>query len=322
LAWGLVQRFLRVRALNGDRRQGRDPFDDVVLVRTGTAGLAVVHREGSHHPALGGQHGRGPACSQRMREGELAVVGPQGVGGDVRHDHGLGPVRRRPTRTLARADGDAVDGLRVASRQAGRRAVPQVATIRIQQQDRAEDVAGPLFDEPAQSIEDEDQRITPGHHLEKPLLSGQERLGQLSVFDVGGHAVPPHDLAPLVLEWRHPHQEPPIDSVRASHAHLDLERFPRFASRAAFTGKRLAVFGMKRACPARALGIVPLDSRVLQPPSVDALDRATGQGDAGQRGNRIDHEGQLIAEARDLQERRASPRYQAGHDKRRRQEGE
>ena len=133
-----------------------------------------------------------------MCEGQLAVVGPQGVGGNVRHDHALGPVRGRPARTRAGADGEAVDGVRVASRQAGRRAVPQVDPIAIEHQDRAQDVAGLLLDQAAQRIEDEPERITSGHHLEKPLLSGQHRLGQLAVFDVDRHAVPPDDLALLV----------------------------------------------------------------------------------------------------------------------------
>jgi len=79
---------------------------------------------------------------------------------------------------------------------------------------------------------------------------------------------------------------------------------------------------MKRACPARPARILQANSRVVQPPAVDDLDRAAGQGDPGQRGNRIDHHRELVAEALDLLERRAPPRHQASHHERRRHEGE
>ena len=96
LRLGPVQRRLGLRPLDGHRGQVRNAFDDVALVRTGVARLAIVHREGPQHPAVGGQHGSGPARSQRVRQGQLAVVDPQGVGGDVGDDHRLGaaPCRR------------------------------------------------------------------------------------------------------------------------------------------------------------------------------------------------------------------------------------
>ncbi len=48
----LAQGLRRVRALDGDRGQGRDPLDDVLLVIVGPAGLAGVEREGPQHFAL------------------------------------------------------------------------------------------------------------------------------------------------------------------------------------------------------------------------------------------------------------------------------
>ena len=70
-----------------------------------------------------------------MRQGQMPILGPQRVHGDVRDDHRRGAVRGGDARTPGRANGDAVDGVEVTFRQAGCRAVPQVGAVRIQQQE-------------------------------------------------------------------------------------------------------------------------------------------------------------------------------------------
>ena len=111
-----------------------------------------------------------------MRQGQIAVIGPQRIGGDVGDDHWFCAVSGRPARTDGRTDDDAIDCVGVVYRQAGRCAVPEAVGVRIQQKDRRQRTAGQFFEEPANGIEDESGRIAPGYHLEKPFLFRQVRL--------------------------------------------------------------------------------------------------------------------------------------------------
>ncbi len=70
-------------ALNGHRRQMRDLLDDGVLMRSRAGRFAGIDREGAQHLSFRGEDGRGPARSQPMRQGQMAIVGPQWVRGDV-----------------------------------------------------------------------------------------------------------------------------------------------------------------------------------------------------------------------------------------------
>src|SRR5258708_5369704 len=105
----LAQRFFGLLALNGDTRQMGDLLDESVLLRSGAALFAIVDREGTQHSACRGDYRRGPARSQPVRQGQIAIIGPQRIRGDVRDDYWLGAVSGRPARTYGRADDDAVN---------------------------------------------------------------------------------------------------------------------------------------------------------------------------------------------------------------------
>ncbi len=140
---------MRALMLDGHRGHRRDLCQDLQVLRTRAAGLAIVQREGAQHLAGGGQDRHGPAGPQAMRQGQMTIIGPQWVDGDVRDDHRRGAVGGGDARTPGRANGDAVDGVDVTVRQAGCRAVPQVGAVRIQHQAGGQDVAGLLLDYPA-----------------------------------------------------------------------------------------------------------------------------------------------------------------------------
>ena len=116
--------------------------------------------------------------------GQIAVIGPQRIRGDVGDDHWLCAVSGRSTRTRARADDGAINCLSISLWQAGGCSLPKTFGIRIQQKDRSQRTAGQFFDESAHSTEDEGARITPGYHLEKSVLAGQQYLSPLSLGDV------------------------------------------------------------------------------------------------------------------------------------------
>src|SRR5882762_2280915 len=143
--------------------------------------FAIVYREGPQHPACRGEHRRRPARSQPVRQGQIAEIGPQRIRRDVGDDDLLCTVSGRPARSHGGADDDAIDCLSVAYWQAGRSAVPKAAAVRIQQEDRRQRTGGQFFDQAAYGLEDESASITPRYHLEKPFLSGKQRLGPLAL---------------------------------------------------------------------------------------------------------------------------------------------
>ena len=120
----LPELFFRALMLDGNCRQRSDLFKYIQVLWTRTARLAIVHREGPQHLAFGGNDRRGPAGSQSVRQGQMTIIGPQRVHGDVRDDHRRGAVSGCYARTPGRANGDAVDGFDVTVRKAGCCAVP------------------------------------------------------------------------------------------------------------------------------------------------------------------------------------------------------
>src|SRR5207249_7065945 len=115
-----------------------------------------------------------------MCQGHIAVIGPQWVRVDVGDDHWLCTVSGRSTRTRERADGHAINCLIVGAWQARRRSMPKTVGAWIHQKDRRQRTACQFFDKSAYSIEDETARITPGYHLEEPVLAGQQYLDRKS----------------------------------------------------------------------------------------------------------------------------------------------
>ena len=73
-----------------------------------------------------------------MWQGQIPKIRPQRIGGDVSHDHGLPPKRRRATGTHRRTDGRSINGRHEFWRQTGRGSMPQVPAISVKQQNRAQ----------------------------------------------------------------------------------------------------------------------------------------------------------------------------------------
>src|SRR2546426_170122 len=71
-----AQGLVRLGAFNRDAGEMRELFDDTVLVRCGTRGLAAIERERSQHLAFGGEDRYGPARAQSFLQREITVIGP------------------------------------------------------------------------------------------------------------------------------------------------------------------------------------------------------------------------------------------------------
>src|SRR6266481_3583460 len=106
-----------------------------------------------------------------MRQGQIAVIHPQRIRGDVGDDHWLCTVSGRSTRTRGRPDDPAINCLSVGAWQAGRRPMPKTFGTWIHQKHRRQRTAGQFYDESTYRIEGESAIITPGYHLEKPVLT-------------------------------------------------------------------------------------------------------------------------------------------------------
>ena len=140
LVMGLLQRRLHPLAVDGDARKLGAGRDELKLARTGSAGLAIVHREGRQGSAGRGDDGLRPGRPHPGALGEVAERGPVGMGQDVLDDHPLAGRGSLAAGADAAADLEAVDGLVVEVGQARSGAVPQVLLLVVEQQDRAEHV--------------------------------------------------------------------------------------------------------------------------------------------------------------------------------------
>ena len=96
--------------------------------------LAVIHRERAQDAAVGGCHGRGPAGLEAVVKGEVAVISPERIVGDVRHDDLASCEGRGPAGAGGRADSHAIDRLDIRLREAGRGAMAQVKSLMIEEQ--------------------------------------------------------------------------------------------------------------------------------------------------------------------------------------------
>ncbi len=123
-------------ALDRDARKIGDLFDDAQLMRRGTSRFAGVDRERPKHLPIRGQYRRRPARAEPVGQGQVPIVGPEWILGDVGDDDGRFAVRGRSARSHGRADQAAVDRVRIALGQARRGAMPEAAAICVQQQDR------------------------------------------------------------------------------------------------------------------------------------------------------------------------------------------
>src|SRR5258706_16411676 len=101
----------------------RDLSDNLLMLRSRTAWFAREHGEAPQHFAFGRKNRRGPARLQPVRQGQIAILVPQRVCGDVADDDRLSEVGSPPARTRPRSDGSAAKGAGVAGRKAGSRAM-------------------------------------------------------------------------------------------------------------------------------------------------------------------------------------------------------
>src|SRR6266436_6991694 len=81
--------------LDGDAREISNVFDRILLTRTRTPRLAIVHGKRPDHFAIGGRDRRGPTRAKRMRQSQVAKLDPQWIGRDVGYNHLFGAVSGR-----------------------------------------------------------------------------------------------------------------------------------------------------------------------------------------------------------------------------------
>src|SRR5882672_2308296 len=150
---------LRPLALDRDARQIGDLFDDALLLWRRISRFARVYREGSQYQAIRSKYRRRSTRSKPVRYGQIAILGPQWILGDIGHKYRLFAVSGRSARSRDRTDSATVDRVDIALGKARGRAVPQAIAIRIQQQNRSQRTFRQLLDKSAQGIEDHGERI-------------------------------------------------------------------------------------------------------------------------------------------------------------------
>ena len=124
---------------NGQAEQVSAAARSLQLGVRGGADFAVVIGKCAQHPPLGGANGDRPARLQPVDQCHLFVVGPAGVGGNVKYHHILVGKCGGAARARVGADGDTlrgqiVDGAAVLQWQAGAGTVAQVAAGVVHQQ--------------------------------------------------------------------------------------------------------------------------------------------------------------------------------------------
>src|SRR5215468_5205067 len=102
--------------LNGNSRQLRHLFDDVLIARTRASWLAIVHGERPDDLTLRREYRSGPTSTQRMGQRQVAIACPQRIGLDVRDDHLFSSVRSCAARPGGWPNGCAVDRIRIGFR--------------------------------------------------------------------------------------------------------------------------------------------------------------------------------------------------------------
>src|SRR6185295_13281788 len=120
----------------------RDLTDNLLMLRSRTAWFAREHGETPQYFTFGRKNGCGPARVQPVRQGQIAVIFPQRVCGNVTDNDRLFEIAGSPARTRFRADDSAGKGDNVAGWKAWRCAVPKPVAIRVQQKDRTQRTAG------------------------------------------------------------------------------------------------------------------------------------------------------------------------------------
>jgi hypothetical protein len=180
------EQVLAPRAIHGDAGQDRGALHQGDLPGAGGARLPIVDREGAEHLAPRRPDRHRPAGPEPMPERQVAVGGPQRIGGDVAHHDGAVLVRGGAAGAGGRADLPALEGGGVGRREPRRPGHGDQASLQLEHGGQAA-VAQPL-DPPAQEVEDVRQGLRRGDPLEHLCLPGQHLLRPAALGDVPDQA--------------------------------------------------------------------------------------------------------------------------------------
>ena len=132
------QHFPGLPALDGDASERGGGLNQLQFAGIRLPWLAVVHRQCPQQPSVMGDDRVRPAGAQAMAQGQLPIVLPQWIGGDLlHHDHFLAPGRCA-ARARARPDGHAIDRCAVFRGEAGCRRIQQAGAGIVDKLDRAQ----------------------------------------------------------------------------------------------------------------------------------------------------------------------------------------
>ena len=120
---------------DGNGRRLCQRLDQSGQPRRHRARLPAIDGKGAEDATVGIENRRRPAGGQSVAERKFLVIGPQRVVGNVIHIHGLAACSGRAAGADAFADDDTIDSPVVFLRQAGCRTVPELGSVRVDQQD-------------------------------------------------------------------------------------------------------------------------------------------------------------------------------------------
>src|ERR1700682_5760907 len=164
----------------------------------------------------------------------------------------------------------------------------------MQQKDRRQRTAGQFFEEAAERVEDESERIAPDYHLEKAFLASKQHLGPPSVLDVSNRSIPFEDVSQLVAQRHGAVQEPAVFTVSPAHAELELGMLPSCQRRAPVLSGDCYIVRMERGQYAVAVEVSPSETVILHPRLIDEINGAVRQSAPDHARDRVDDEPEPI----------------------------
>ncbi len=219
--------------------------------------FAEVKAERTDHPAIAGLDGRRPACLDVFRQRQMAVVVPQRVRRDVRHDDRPTQERRRAAGAHVRTNLHPVQRAGVGVRHARRRQRAQMPRI-VHPQHRRRHFGRQALDLAAHHVHDLDHRRLVHHGLQHAALQHLVHLGGRNV----GQHIHDVDQRATVIEDRVGHDRHPQRLAAAViDQHVFMEAFAasdaavQFFARAAVRAsarQQLAQFLMQRVAARKA----------------------------------------------------------------------
>ena len=161
-------------------------------------------------------------------------------------------------------------------RETWRCSVFEMCAARIDQYDAAVASGHGVFDQLAECFEYLRHRLATRHHLEQPLLAGEQCFGPLPVFDVGVHDVPANDTTSRIHEGHDAPMKPAIDAVGTAYAVVDVVWFRRSRGDRSLRGRdhRRKIVRMDRFARSPAFQFFERCAQVLEDMAVGVLDFA------------------------------------------------